>query len=59
MDCSHLSPYPPVLAVFSQPSQCWILQYLDRLATRRYAPAPLTAIVKTLAGLLRYLPQER
>jgi site-specific recombinase XerD len=59
MDCSHTSPYQPALAVLSQPSQCWILQYLDLLATRRYAPATLTAIVKTLAGLLRYLPQER
>jgi len=59
MDCSPTSPYQPVLTVFSQPSQCWILQYLDLLATRRYAPATLTAIVKTLAGLLRYLPQER
>jgi len=36
-----------------------MLQYLDLLATRRYAPATLTAIVKTLAGLLRALPQER
>ena len=59
MDCSHTSPHQPVLAVFSEPSQRWILQYLDLLATRRYAPATLTAIVKTLAGLLRYLPQER
>jgi site-specific recombinase XerD len=59
MDCSATSPYQPALAAFSEPSQCWILQYLDLLATRRYAPATLTAIVKTLAGLLRYLPQER
>jgi site-specific recombinase XerD len=36
-----------------------MLQYLDLLATRRYAPATLTAIVKTLAGLLRSLPPER
>jgi integrase/recombinase XerD len=36
-----------------------MLQYLDLLATRRYAPATLTAIVKTLAGFLRALPQER
>jgi hypothetical protein len=48
MDCSHTSPYQPVLVVFSEPNQRWILQYLDLLTTRRYAPATLTAIVKTL-----------
>jgi hypothetical protein len=36
-----------------------MLQYLDLLTTRRYAPATLIAIVKTLAGLLRALPPER
>jgi integrase/recombinase XerD len=59
MDCSPTSPYQLVLAAFSEPSQRWMLQYLDLLTTRRYAPATLTAIVKTLAGLLRALPQER
>jgi hypothetical protein len=59
MDCSPSSPYQPVLAAFRESSQRWMLQYLDLLATRRYAPATLTAIVKTLVGLLRALPQER
>jgi site-specific recombinase XerD len=36
-----------------------MLPYLDLLTTRRYAPATLIAIVKTLAGLLRALPPER
>jgi site-specific recombinase XerD len=59
MDCSPTSPYQPMLAAFSAPSQHWMLQYLDLLASRRYAPATLTAIVRTLAGLLRALPSER
>ena len=59
MDCATTSPYQPMLVAFSEPNHRWILQYLDLLATRRYAPATLTAIVKTLAGLLRSLPQER
>jgi hypothetical protein len=58
MDCSPTSPYQLVLAAFREPSQRWMLQYLDLLATRRYAPVTLTAIVKTLVGLLRSLPQE-
>ena len=59
MDCSLPSLYQPTLAAFSTLSQHWMLQYLDLLATRRYAPATLTAIVRTLAGLLRALPLER
>jgi site-specific recombinase XerD len=59
MDCAPTLPYPPMLAAFREPSQRRILQYLDLFASRRYAPATLTAIVKTLVGLLRSLPQER
>src|SRR5215471_1998541 len=59
MDCLPPVPYQQALGAFSAPSQRWMLQYLNLLATRRYAPATLTAIVKTLAGLLRALPQER
>ncbi len=59
MDCPITTQYQPTLAAFSAANQQRILQYLALLATRRYAPATLQAIPRTLTGFVRALPPER
>jgi site-specific recombinase XerD len=59
MDCPITAQYQPPLAAFSAVNQPRILQYLALLATRRYAPATLQAIPRTLTGFVRALPPER
>jgi site-specific recombinase XerD len=59
MDCPITAQYQPTLAAFSAVNQQRILQYLALLATRRYAPATLQAIPRTLTGFVRALPPER
>src|SRR4029453_16639353 len=59
MDCPITAQYQPTLAAFSAVNQQRILQYLALLATRRYAPATLRAIPRTLTGFVRALPPER
>ena len=58
MDCPITTQYQPTLAAFSAANQQRILQYLALLATRRYAPATLQAIPRTLPGFVRALPPE-
>src|SRR5207245_3692208 len=59
MDCPITTQYQPTLAALSSVNQQRILQYLALLATRRYAPATLQAIPRTLTGFVRALPPER